>query len=357
MRQTIEIVLNHQVVKRLHLADFLWSSSYWSRDDDFFALMVKQIFSHCWWDSKEASSWETIGYRPLVFHIGYLRMLVYSNKSPQVLTLNLFSFKSFATSVMKRRQVWNKARHGNWLRFVHHAIKFARERGWLPQKLPCADSLVVDDHPCRLFMFMTCDRCAFLLHLDDDELLYPEVRRGNSWRSRDTDGSPCQVPTPTQRWSEPSTFASSCSLPFEFWTKGFPHVVFVWIYRVVTACDVCTVKVPCLSWLFLSASHNFLLPLWTWQGEGDIPALFEKHLKSSKRHMFCFPVFHMLLHLSKLKCLQCLLFGACPWIAGSISPGYFEDARCWSLVPNNLTVASGVCTSTTSRLTLLCCAW
>jgi len=29
-------------------------------------------------------------------------------------------------------------------------------------------------------MFMTCDRCAFLLHLDDDELLYPEVRRGNS---------------------------------------------------------------------------------------------------------------------------------------------------------------------------------
>lgn len=35
----------------------------------------------------------------------------------------------------------------------------------------------------------------------------------------------------------------------------------------------------------------------------------------------CF-VFHMLLHLSKLKCL---LFGACPWIAGSISPGYFED--------------------------------
>ena len=238
MRQTIEIVLNHPVVKRLHLADFLWSSS-WSSDDDFFTLMVPQIFSHCWWDSKEASSWETIGYRPLVFHIGYLKMLFYSNKSPQVLTLNLFSFKSFATSVMKRRQVWNKARHGNWLRFVHHAIKFARERGWLPQKLPCADSLVVDDHPCRLFMFMTCDRCAFLLHLDDDELLYPEVRRGNSWRSRDTDGSPCQVLTPTQRWSEPGTFASSCSLPFEFWTKEFPHVVFVWIYRVVTACDVC----------------------------------------------------------------------------------------------------------------------
>ncbi len=116
-----------------------------------------------------------------------------------MLTLNFFSFKSFATIGMKWRQVWNKARHGQ-LRFVHHAIKFARERGSLPQKLPgsaCsfADSLV-DDHPCRLCMFMTCDRCAFLLHLDDDELLYPEVRRGNSSRSRDTDGSPCQVLTP-----------------------------------------------------------------------------------------------------------------------------------------------------------------
>ena len=358
MRQTIEIVLNHPVVKRLHLADFLWSSS-WSSDDDFFTLMVPQIFSHCWWDSKEASSWETIGYRPLVFHIGYLKMLFYSNKSPQVLTLNLFSFKSFATSVMKRRQVWNKARHGNWLRFVHHAIKFARERGWLPQKLPCADSLVVDDHPCRLFMFMTCDRCAFLLHLDDDELLYPEVRRGNSWRSRDTDGSPCQVLTPTQRWSEPGTFASSCSLPFEFWTKEFPHVVFVWIYRVVTACDVCTVKVPCLSWLFLSnrvheqcVTQFFVASLNLTGGRRHPCTLREALEEFQKAH-----VLFSTLHLSKLKCL---LFGACPWIAGSISPGYFEDLThgvdrlCQTTSP---CVASGVCTSTTSRLTLLCCAW
>ena len=254
MRQTIEIVLNHQVVKRLHLADFLWSSSYWSRDDDFFTLMVKQIFSHCWWDSKEASSWETIGYRPLVFHIGYLRMLVYSDKSPQALTLNLFSFKSFATSVMKRRQVWNKARHGNWLRFVHHAIKFARERGWLPQKLPCADSLVVDDHPCRLFMFMTRDvtgvpSCCILTTMSFyTQRLGGEILDGHvTLLEILAKSSP-----PTQRWSEPGTFASSCSLPFEFWTKGFPHVVFVWIYRVVTACDLCTVKVPCLSWLSLS---------------------------------------------------------------------------------------------------------
>lgn len=297
MRQTIEIVLNHQVVKRLHLADFLWSSSYWSGDDDFFTLMVKQIFSHCWWDSKEASSWETIGYRPLVFHIGYLRMLVYSDKSPQALTLNLFSFKSFATSVMKRRQVWNKARHGNWLRFVHHAIKFARERGWLPQKLPCADSLVVDDHPCRLFMFMTRDvtgvpSCCILTTMSfytqrlggeilDGHVTLLEILAKSSPRHKD-DQSLAHSPA---RAACLSSFGRKDS--HMLCLSGY----IVWSLLVICARWKCHVSVYFLSaTVFMnSASHNFLLHLWTWQGEGDIPALFEKHLKSSKRRMFCFP--------------------------------------------------------------------
>ena len=172
---------------------------------------------------------------------------------------------------------------------------------------------------------MTCDRCAFLLHLDDDELLYPEVRRGNSWRSRDTDGSPCQVLTPTQRWSEPSTFASSCSLPFEFWTKEFPHVVFVWIYRVV--------KVPCLSWLFLSnrvheqcVTQFFVASLNLTGGRRHPCTLREALEEFQKAHV----LFSTLWRLS----LDSWIYQS--WI-------FWRRTVFFSLVPNNLTMCCFRC--------------
>lgn len=135
------------------------------------------------------------------------------------------------------------------------------------------------------------------------------------------------------------TFASSCSLPFEFWTKRFPHVVFVHGYIVWSLLVMCAVKLPCLSWLFLSdrvyelCVAQFFVASLNLTGGRRHPCTLREALEEFQKAHILFSACYYAFESTQASTLWRLSLDSIyqPWIF------WRSHTLCWSLVPNNLT--------------------